>query len=493
MPRGSPPAPSGVAETAGRALGPRGSPRPAGGSRVAPPSYIPKVVAIINSCLPAEQLKSVEKLVSLPRQRPGAQMGSLNKMNFITRLSALCLRKSKLQQRHQSGRRPAVPLGSRILTDPSKVFEHNMWDHMQWSQEEEENAKEKAAENSLVKVHWEAQDKYEREANKYWNEFYKTHKNNFFKDRNWLFLEFPEILPEKMREELKTEERSSGHTKINSIDSFSCKNEMFEEGEKYWKKNYGGGSTSVQGYVYNKTQAKSLTDNPQGKNCGEELGRLESFPGSDASYRILEVGCGAGNSVFPILKVLCNTPGTFLYCCDFSSGAVELVKSHSSYNSAWCSAFVHDVCDDALPYPFPDEILDVILLVFVLSTIHPDRMQGVVNRLAKLLKPGGMLLFRDYGRYDTAQLRFKKGHCLSENFYVRGDGTRVYFFTKDEVWNMFNLAGLTEVQNLVDRRLQVNRKKKVKMQRVWIQSKFQKPLLLSQNNLEETTKSHPYI
>ncbi|NXV95593.1 METL2 protein, partial [Calonectris borealis] len=382
---------------------------------------------------------------------------SLNKMNFITRLSALCLRKSKMQQRHQNSRRPAVPLGSRILTDPSKVFEHNMWDHMQWSQEEEENAKEKAAENSLVKVQWEDQ----------------------------------EILPEKRREELKTKERSE-HAKKPSTNSFSHKNEMFEEGEKYWKKNYGGGSTSVQGYIYNKKQVKSLTDNPQGKNCGEELGRLESFPGSDAAYRILEVGCGAGNSVFPILKVLCNTPGTFLYCCDFASGAVELVKSHSSYNSAWCSAFVHDVCDDAVPYPFPDEILDVILLVFVLSTIHPDRMQGVVNRLAKLLKPGGMLLFRDYGRYDTAQLRFKKGHCLSENFYVRGDGTRVYFFTKDEIWNMFTLAGLTEVQNLVDRRLQVNRRKKVKMQRVWIQSKFQKPLLLSLNNPEEITERHPY-
>ncbi|NWX24838.1 METL2 protein, partial [Aegotheles bennettii] len=382
---------------------------------------------------------------------------SLNKMNFITRLSALCLRKSKMQQRHRSSRQPAVPLGSRILTDPSKVFEHNMWDHMQWSQEEEENAKEKAAQNSLVKVQWEDQ----------------------------------EILPEKRREDLKTEEISSEHTKINNTNSFSHKNESFAEGEKYWMKNYGGGSTLVQGCVYNKKQAKSLTDNSQGKNCGEELGRLESFPGSDAAYRILEVGCGAGNSVFPILKVLCKTPGTFLYCCDFASGAVKLVKSHSSYNSAWCSAFVHDVCDDALPYPFPDEILDVILLVFVLSTIHPDRMQGVVNRLAKLLKPGGMLLFRDYGRYDTAQLRFKKGHCLSENFYVRGDGTRVYFFTKDEVWNMFNSAGLTEVQNLVDRRLQVNRKKKVKMQRVWIQSKFQKPLLLSLNNPEETTERHP--
>ncbi|NXM24250.1 METL2 protein, partial [Oxyruncus cristatus] len=389
---------------------------------------------------------------------------SLNKMNFITRLPALCLRKSKMQHRHQSNRRPAVPLGSRILTDPSKVFDHNMWDHMQWSQEEEESAKKKASENSLVKVQWEDQDKYEREA---------------------------KILPEEKRQELKREERSSEQRKINNTNSFSHKNEMFDGGEKYWKKNYGGGSTAVQGYVNNKNQAETLSENPHGKNCGEELSRLESFPGSDATYRILEVGCGAGNSVFPILEVLCNTPGTFLYCCDFASGAVELVKSHSSYNSAWCSTFVHDVCDDALPYPFPDEILDVILLVFVLSTIHPDRMQGVVNRLAKLLKPGGMLLFRDYGRYDTAQLRFKKGHCLSENFYVRGDGTRVYFFTKDEVWNMFNLAGLTEVQNLVDRRLQVNRKKKVKMQRVWIQSKFQKPLL-SLHNPEETTKRHPY-
>ncbi|NWY23399.1 METL2 protein, partial [Pheucticus melanocephalus] len=388
---------------------------------------------------------------------------SLNTTNFITRLSALCLRKTKMQHRHRSNRRPTVPLGSRILTDPSKVFEHNMWDHMQWSQEEEENAKKKATENSLVKVQSE--------------------------DQGNKFQMFPEILPEKRREEFKTEKMSLEHTEINNENSFSLKNGMLEEGEKYWEKNYASGSTAVQGYLYNKNQVEAFTANPQGKKCGEELGKVESFPGCDATYRILEVGCGAGNSVFPILKVLCNTPGTFLYCCDFASGAVELVKSHSSYNSAWCSAFVHDVCDDALPYPFPDEILDVILLVFVLSTIHPDRMQGVVNRLAKLLKPGGMLLFRDYGRYDTAQLRFKEGHCLSENFYVRGDGTRVYFFTKDEVWNMFTLAGLTEVQNLVDRRLQVNRKKKVKMQRVWIQSKFQKPLQ-SLHNPEESTKRH---
>lgn len=55
-----------------------------------------------------------------------------------------------------------------------------------------------------------------------------------------------------------------------------------------------------------------------------------------------------------------------------------------------------------------------------------------------------------------------------------------HFCLTGEVHNMFCKAGLDEKQNLVDRRLQVNRKKQVKMQRVWVQGKFQKPLHLTQ-------------
>lgn len=41
-----------------------------------------------------------------------------------------------------------------------------------------------------------------------------------------------------------------------------------------------------------------------------------------------------------------------------------------------------------------------------------------------------MLLFRDYGLYDHAMLRFGRGHKLSEHFYVRQDGTRAYYFSE---------------------------------------------------------------
>ena len=52
----------------------------------------------------------------------------------------------------------------------------------------------------------------------------------------------------------------------------------------------------------------------------------------------------------------------------------------------------------------------------------------------------------------------------------------MYFWYLDEIRDMFTKAGLTEEQNLIDRRLQVNRGRQLKMYRVWIQCKYRKPV-----------------
>ena len=55
-------------------------------------------------------------------------------------------------------------------------------------------AKEKVAANARVSMTPEERKRLEAEADKHWDDFYSTHNSGFFKDRNWLFTEFPELL-----------------------------------------------------------------------------------------------------------------------------------------------------------------------------------------------------------------------------------------------------------------------------------------------------------
>lgn len=312
--------------------------------------------------------------------------------------------------------------GNRLLSNAENVFQHNAWDNVTWNKEQEELAREKINENSIVTLSSEKILEYENQADKYWDKFYGIHENKFFKDRHWLLTEFPELAPNNVKQ---------------NVDQ----------------------------------PMRSVTED-QDRSNGETHIRILETPSSNGT-RILEIGCGVGNTVFPIL--LYNTdPNLFVYCCDFSSKAIDILQENPAYDVSRCKAFVLDATQEKWETPFDFESLDIVVLIFVLSAIHPDKMKHVVQQIHKYLKPGGLVLFRDYGRYDLAQLRFKKGRCLAENFYARGDGTRVYFFTQQNVNTLFTDCGFTEEQNLLDKRLQVNRGKQLKMYRVWVQGKYRK-------------------
>lgn len=290
-------------------------------------------------------------------------------------------------------------------------------DNVQWTEEQSSAAQEAVAKNSNVKFTEEEIEKLEGLQSKNWDTFYSVHQNKFFKDRHWLFTEFPELAP----------------------------------------------NAGAPQRVYPKSDEISI-------------GKIENMKLNETGgQRIFELGSGVGNTVFPILKYNAEED-LMVYASDFSAQAIDILKNSSEYDQKRCNAFVLDATASQWDVPFKENSIDIIVLIFVLSAINPEKFQKVVENIYTYLKPGGLVLFRDYGRYDLAQLRFKNGKCLQENFYLRGDGTRCYFFTQDELREMFESKGFVEEYNGVDRRLQVNRGRMLKMYRIWVQCKYRKPV-----------------
>lgn len=119
--------------------------------------------------------------------------------------------------------------------------------------------------------------------------------------------------------------------------------------------------------------------------------------------------------------------------------------------------------------------VDFVTLIFTLSAVPLQIMPTALRECFSVLKPGGMLLFRDYGLYDMTMLRFEPDQRVGFREYMRADGTRSYFFCLDTAKNLFNCAGFIELEIEYCCVKSVNRRNGKSMQRVWVHGKFQKP------------------
>ncbi|KAH7855960.1 hypothetical protein Vadar_031018 [Vaccinium darrowii] len=229
-------------------------------------------------------------------------------------------------------------------------------------------------------------EKYERDARKYWDVFYKRHNDRFFKDRHYL--------------------------------------------DKEW------------GHYF----------------CGAER------------KVILEVGCGAGNTIFPLIATY---PTIFVHACDFSPRAVNLVKAHKDFMETQVNAFVCDLTADDLSKQISPSSVDLVTMVFVLSAVSPEKMPLVLQNIRKVLKPDGYVLFRDYATGDLAQERFScKDQKISENFYVRGDGTRAFYFSDEYLIDLCTANGFDIEEHSLCCKQVENRSREIIMNRRWVQAVF---------------------
>jgi len=204
-----------------------------------------------------------------------------------------------------------------------------------------------------------------------------------------------------------------------------------------------------------------------------EFSRLN--PKNSPNLTVLEVGCGNGSNVIPLIEASKNCENYKIFGCDFAPKSVEMVQENLTVKNCKnrVKIFLHDLASDE---NFPEEVknVDCVICTFVLSAIPKERMKNAILKMVSVLAPGGQIFFRDYGRHDLAQLRFKPNRVVGDNFYARGDGTLVYFYTENEIEELFDGCELIKTQIWTDRRLQVNRAKRLKMYRVWIQAIYTK-------------------
>lgn len=197
------------------------------------------------------------------------------------------------------------------------------------------------------------------------------------------------------------------------------------------------------------------------------------MPENGETRTLLEIGSGVGNAALPLLEI---NPALNIVAIDFADSAIDLLKKQPLYDEKRVVASVCDITKDALPdAALSNGGVNFALFLFCLSALGPNKMKAAVKKVVAAIKPGGKLFFRDYGRYDQAQLRFRSGCKLQENFYVRQDNTRVYYFTTKEVEEIFTEAGLLLVENEYIRRQYANRQQMVVRFRVWVHAIFEKP------------------
>ena len=92
--------------------------------------------------------------------------------------------------------------------------------------------------------------------------------------------------------------------------------------------------------------------------------------------RTVELGCGVGSKLFPVLRLNGN-PRLHIHRCDFSKKAVELVKAKGLFMGeakGTATASVYDLAEEgALPEWVQVGTVYAIITVFVFSALSPHQ------------------------------------------------------------------------------------------------------------------------
>jgi methyltransferase-like protein 6 len=215
--------------------------------------------------------------------------------------------------------------------------------------------------------------------------------------------------------------------------------------------------------------------------AGEEA----ATPSATTRVTLVEIGCGVGNAVLPLLEQYASRlaePTQFqVLGFDISAVAVDLLKlrvAELGFGDR-VKSIQHDLAlfPLAIPSDFMPSPASFGTMIFVLSAVSVAHHDAFVSRIATLVAAGGVLMVRDYCADDHAQKRFdpsKKVHDETDATFTRSNGTLSHFFTLEEFCGLFSRHGFEPIEVKIVERQVENRKQNLVMERRWLNGRFRR-------------------
>jgi 2-polyprenyl-3-methyl-5-hydroxy-6-metoxy-1,4-benzoquinol methylase len=198
------------------------------------------------------------------------------------------------------------------------------------------------------------------------------------------------------------------------------------------------------------------------------------------SVTMVEIGCGVGNAVLPILDEYHQLGGRFrAFGFDISAVAIALLQGKiKESRESRLKVQTHDLAESPLmvgPGEWMESPADFGTIIFVLCSVPVHRHADFAHRCAALIRPEGFLLVRDYGVGDLAEQRFAAERRVDDSTFVRCNGTLSHFFHSSELRQLFECEGyftLVEIKE-IERDVE-NRKEGLVMHRKFVQARFRR-------------------
>eukprot|EP00768_Dysnectes_brevis_P007081 gnl/Dysnectes_brevis/5843_a8671_210.p1 GENE.gnl/Dysnectes_brevis/5843_a8671_210~~gnl/Dysnectes_brevis/5843_a8671_210.p1 ORF type:complete len:351 (-),score=119.10 gnl/Dysnectes_brevis/5843_a8671_210:162-1214(-) len=278
-----------------------------------------------------------------------------------------------------------------------------------------------------------------------WDAFYQKHKVSMYLDRHWLWLEFPELSP------------IPHHKCITDVvcEKYSC---------------HCGVVTPIQA-MKRDPDAPSALVCPACRHASRYASPFRFKPGvrtkrvsmpppprEDPPLRLADLGCGVGNTAYPLLE---KNAHLRIDCFDFSAVSLAALQTRPHFSPD----AIGRVEQYDLTQPPPSELhgkYHFVVLMFVLSAI-PHGIPQALRHASLLLGPHGTLFVHDYAAGDMREDKFAAAGGGWDNglglvFTRAVEGTKGVYFRAGALSAVCRELGLVVVEEGTRGKEERNRK-----------------------------------